>query len=128
MANRSSIGAFRSMRRIDQYLGPPICLALGALKAAGQRVRGRRSVPTKGQPQKILIIKFWGMGSIVLTTTALRALKKTYPDSTVTFLTFEQNEGVCRMIKSIDHVYPYRANGVMVFLLSLARLLAYLRR
>ena len=82
------------------------------LVRSGPRSRRRAARAT------ILVIKFWGMGSIVLTTPALRALKKTYPDCRVTFLTFEQNESVCRMITSIDRVRAYRADGVVAFLAS----------
>jgi ADP-heptose:LPS heptosyltransferase len=128
MANRSSIGAFRLMRRIDQYLGPPICIALGILKSLAERVHPHaRRTPAAGL-RKILVIKFWGMGSIVLATPALRALKKTYPACSVTFLTFEQNEAVCKMVKSIDHVYSYRADSLAAFLASFCNLVLFLRR
>ena len=128
MATRPQIGAFRLMRRIDQYLGPPICLALGFMKGLADRIHPRdNKIPTT-QLKKILVVKFWGMGSIVLTTPALRALKSTYPGCSVTFLTFEQNESICRMITSIDRVYPYRANGLAAFLASFLELVLFLRR
>jgi ADP-heptose:LPS heptosyltransferase len=124
---RPPLGAFRLMRKIDQYLGPPLCLAFAAALAAARLV-SRRGDVAAAAPKRILIIKFWGMGSIVLTTPALRALKKTYPDCHITFLTFEQNQPVCRMIRTIDRVYPYRADGPLAFLSSFARLARFLRR
>jgi ADP-heptose:LPS heptosyltransferase len=128
MANRSAIGAFRLMRRIDQYLGPPVCLVLGFLRSLAKPLRSpaRGNLPTG--VRRVLAIKFWGMGSIVLTTPALRALKKAYPACSVTFLTFAQNEGICGTIHSIDHVYAYRAHGFVTFLASFVDLVRFLRR
>lgn len=128
MNNPPFIQTIRLMRKIDQYLGPPICIALALVRslAGGKRRRGR-TVAT-GEIRKVLVIKFWGMGSIVLATPALRALKATAPGCTVTFLTFEQNESLCRMIRSIDRVYPYRAAGPVQFLLSFVDLIRFLRR
>jgi ADP-heptose:LPS heptosyltransferase len=128
--SRWSIGAFGLMRRIDHYLGPPLCLILGVGLSLSQRLRRLADGRPAGAkaPTKVLVVKFWGMGSIVLTTPALRALKKAYPRCRVTFLTFEQNEPICRMIRLIDRVHPYRADGPLRFLVSLARLVGFLRR
>src|ERR1051325_219770 len=101
MAYPGLIRAIRFMRRIDQYLGPPICFGLAGLAAFSKRIRWQRSRPPV-EIKTILVITFWGMGSIVLMPPALRAWRARYPAASVTFLTFEQNESVCRMIKSID--------------------------
>jgi len=118
----------RLMRRIDQYLGPPICFVLGILKYLAERVRPAAGQKPAPEIRKVLVIKLWGMGSIVLATPALRALKNAYPNCNVTFLTFEQNQSVCKMIKTIDRVYPYRADHLPTFLVSFLRLVRFLRR
>ena len=48
MATRSPMGTFRLMRRIDQYLGPPICVALGLLQAVAGLLRRADAVLLKG--------------------------------------------------------------------------------
>src|SRR5262245_1865766 len=126
MNERPPVDAFRIMRRIDQYLGPPVCLLFGAWKSLVDRIRPRAG--DAGEIRKVLVIKFWGLGSIVLSTPALRALKKRYPRATLTFLTFEQNADACRMIRAIDRVWPYRARGPLSFLSSFAGLFLFLRR
>jgi len=126
MTGRSPTSAFRMMRRVDEFFGPTVCLALRAARAAMRRVRG----PGKRAPApvaKILVIKFWGMGSIVLATPTLRALKGAYPGAQITFLTFEQNERLCRSVPSIDRVHSYRAASLSDFLLSFATLVRFLR-
>jgi ADP-heptose:LPS heptosyltransferase len=127
MTAQSSTAAFRVMRRVDQFLGPPVCLAVSAVKALRARVRPPGQRAPAGHAN-ILVIKFWGMGSIVLTTPMLRALKAAYPGCRITFLTFEQNESLCRAIRSIDRVYAYRAISPAVFLRSFAALVSFLRR
>ena len=74
MNERPRVDAFRIMRRIDQYLGPPVCLLLGAAKFFVDRIRPHAG--GTGEIRRVLVIKFWGLGSIDLSTPALRALKK----------------------------------------------------
>jgi ADP-heptose:LPS heptosyltransferase len=125
MANPAFLQNIRLMRRIDQYLGPPLCVALAIPKTFAGLVR-RRRVP--GPIKKILVIKFWGMGSIVLATPALRAFKDGLPGCEIAFLTFEQNEAICRSIHSIDQVRVFRANGLFHFLSSFIGTILFLRR
>jgi ADP-heptose:LPS heptosyltransferase len=128
MTHLSFIRAIRLMRRIDQYLGPPLCLVFGVVRSCAERFRPPKQETAETGVRKVLVIKFWGMGSIVLATPALRALKKAYPACSVTFLTFEQNEPICRMITSIDRVRPYRAADPASFLVSFVDLVRFLRR
>lgn len=123
MAQPSGISAFRRMRRIDQYLGPPACVLLAALGRVAWRPR-----PAAAAVRNILVIKFWGMGSIVLATPALRALRRGHPRARITIVTFEQNAAICRLIPTIDRVVAYRGNGPLDFLASLARLVRLLWR
>ena len=127
MTTQSTTAAFRIMRRIDRYLGPPLCVALGLVTRLGTR-RLPSDRPPQTQPANILVIKFWGMGSIVLATPMLRALKTAYPRCRITFLTFEQNEPLCRAIPAIDRVHSYRGTSPTAFLRSFAALLRFLRR
>lgn len=124
MAQPSSIESFRAMRRIDQYLGPPLCVLLAIATALTARKDARPPAPVR----KLLVIKFWGMGSIVLATPALRALKRAHPGAQLTILTFEQNAALCGMLAAIDRVHGYRAGGPLTFVASFARLVRFLRR
>ncbi len=130
MSPRATLGGIRLMRRIDQYAGPPLCLALQALRHGARRLGLGRRQPAAagGAPRRILVIKFWGLGSITLTTPALRALKRSFPDAELTFLTFAQNAALCRLLDAIDRVEVYDAGDVRAFVRSAARLLRFLRR
>ena len=43
LLHTAAVVAFRVMRRIDQYVGPPVCLALGTLKSVVGRIRPDRA-------------------------------------------------------------------------------------
>ena len=116
------------MRRVDEYLGPPLCVILGWLATLAARIRAPRPDMPLPMNAKFLVVKFWGMGSIVLTTPALRALRKRYPECRITFLTFAHNEAVCGMAPAIDRVYGFRAGSLVEFLTSCVELLRFVRR
>ena len=53
---------------------------------------GRKTpVPPTDKVKNILVIKFFGLGSILLMTPALRGLKSLYPKANICFLTFAEN-------------------------------------
>ena len=59
---------------IDNRLGPLLCwLALGA-----KRLLRRRSLPPE-RVRRVLLLKMWGMGSIVLASPLFEQLRQRYP-------------------------------------------------
>lgn len=55
-------------------------------------------------PNKILVIKFWGMGSTIMAGYLLRALKKEYPKAEITYLTLESNREIASLIGFADRI------------------------
>ncbi|GAB4339722.1 MAG: glycosyltransferase family 9 protein [Candidatus Abyssubacteria bacterium] len=101
--------SLRTMKWVDSYVGQPLCLLFGVL--ARLKRRGPLSYPA--EVRKVLVIKFWGMGSIVLAAPALEKLKKKYPGCRIFFLTFDGNRDICRMIPSIDEILTIRIDSNM---------------
>lgn len=60
-----------TMRAIDTYAGKFICILLQPFKWFHKKEIVKN-------PQKILIIKFWGIGSIVESIPAIKLLKEKY--------------------------------------------------
>ena len=52
--------------------------------------------------QKILIIRFSSIGDIVLSTSALRTIKLSYPDAQITFLTLDEYTPLLEYHPDID--------------------------
>ena len=110
-----------TMKGIDQYLGRLICVLLAPL---------RRFLPARkpGEIRKILVIKFWGMGSILLATPTLKALKRKFPESQLYFLTLSQNRDLCQTLKTIDKTIYLDVRNFFTFFIGLWRIFLTFRR
>lgn len=94
-----------AMKFIDSFVGKPVCFLLTPLARWS-----RHSDSYPPDVKKVLIVKFWGIGSIVLVSAALEKLKEKYPSCRISFLTFESNRDVCEMIPSIDEILTLPTN------------------
>ncbi|UCD58429.1 MAG: glycosyltransferase family 9 protein [Candidatus Hydrogenedentota bacterium] len=114
-----------SMKLIDSFVGKTMCFLLSPLA----KLKRHAPVAYPSDVQKVLIVKFWGIGSIVLTSPALERLKEKYPSCRIFFLTFEANRDVCDMIPSIDETLTIRINAsITSFILDTLSVLYRLRR
>ena len=102
------------LKWIDKYIGIPTCYFLSLLPRKRSKV---------GKANKILVMKFWGLGSIVLVTPALRSIKEKYPGATITFFTLSTNVEICKMYPQlIDKVIFVDANrGFLYFIYDFIR-------
>jgi len=114
----------RTMIRLDLMVGLPLC-ALGFLVSLPLRVfRRRRRRPVR----RILIVKFLGLGSVLLATPLLRRLREAYPGAQITFLTFRSNAELVRRLSCVDEVVAVSRTSALGLLASVPRLLLQLRR
>ncbi len=121
-------------RYVDRWLGPPLCLALYLIA----RLSGRQLPPLRAttpptdavrpRPQRVLGIKFYGLGNIVMILPTLRALHTAFPDVEVDFLTLSHNAPLLAQSGLVRHVLTVDTDGIGRFARSLAALVAPLRR
>src|SRR5262245_2165074 len=90
-------------RRIDTWGGLVICAVLFALSRVRSVVTGDRRLPPLRattppvpgapplRPRRILAIKFYGLGNIVMALPVMQALREALPEAEVDFLTMEEN-------------------------------------
>jgi lipopolysaccharide heptosyltransferase II len=110
-----------TMRAIDRFLGIPLCWI------SGITLRRRRHEDPR-HVRSVLVMKFFGMGSIVLATATLQALRKRYPQSRIVFLSFAENKELLRLIKEIDQFWLIDPHSVRSFISTFARLMIMLGR
>lgn len=113
------------MRAIDRFAGVPLCHLAGwweRLRSFFARRTHRRN------PRVILVSKFFGIGSILLTTPLLRTLKENFPDAKLVFLTFEDNRELVRRFPDVDVVRTIRTTSPRNFLFDTLEALIALRR
>ena len=85
------------MKWVDHWIGLPLCFVLGVLASVARAVlpRRKRVVSDTGM---LVVMKFFGLGSIIEAAPLLRAIRQRYPQGRVAFLTFAANETLLRRL------------------------------
>lgn len=114
----------RTMKAIDHWGGIPICLLLDVYSRIRSLVVGNAAHP----PTKILLMKYFGMGSILLATPILRALRQKYPEIRIGFLTLATNSDLVERLGLVDTIYLLRTDTAVHFAADAFRQLRAIRR
>jgi len=111
-----------TMKWVDRWVGIPACWILRQIN---------RLIPEK-EPEKIarvLVIKFWGMGSMVLALPVFKALRENYPDAIIGFATIERNQQFTEMLKVSDQqIYLYLSSNPLKVFINIISFFIKLRR
>ena len=111
---------------LDGRVGPLLCLLL----LVARRLRNRRSQAQEGRPvEKVLVLKFWGIGSIVLASPLLLALRTRYPRARIDFVTLAENEAILSMYPQVDRSITLDlGKGILGFIADTLRTIRRIRR
>ena len=115
----------RTMRIVDRFAGIPLCRMLGFFIS---KKHDNSIAPKPESVKNILVIKFFGLGSILLSTPALQLLRSTYPSARLTFLTFGRNREILERISSVDSILTIESSSFSEFFLTTYRTLHSLRK
>jgi len=74
-----------TQRKIDRWLGIPLCWLLSVFK------RKKSSEPERGPVRNILVILLSELGSLILSYPMIKRLQSKYPNASIYFLVFYQN-------------------------------------
>lgn len=91
-------------RKLDKYFGPFVCNFLLFIRVFFLIAKKDRGVFPRQNYKNILVIKFFGMGTIILASPTLMKLKDKYPDANITIITLLANKECCEVLPSIDNV------------------------
>lgn len=114
----------QTMRKIDWYIGIPICYFLSVWEIFKRIFYSKKNREIK----KILIIKFLGIGSIVLILPAIQALKDKFPNARIYFLTFFSNKEILEIINLTDKNYYIDTSSISKFIFSAFKIIYQLRK
>ena len=111
---------------IDRRVGPILCVLL----VAWRRVFGVRApLPAPESVSKILVLKLWGMGSIVLASPMLERLRERHPHARIDFLSLGENAAILDLIPQLDRRLTLDlGGGIPAFLFATLQSLSRLRR
>lgn len=116
---------FGWMKFIDNWLGVPLCLLLSRYDRWS---RPAAAPGAEAEISRLLLIKFFGLGSIVFISPALRLLRRRYPRARIVFLTFARNRELCELLPEIDEVLLFSPDSLWRLPGNVWRLLWHLRR
>lgn len=105
------------MKFIDEYFGRIAVFIISIFK----KPFGKKKFLKDNVTKNILFIKFWGIGSIILTSPAVSRVKAAYPDSKIFFLTLKNNSEICIELGSADEVITIDISRPSAFILDLFR-------
>lgn len=88
---------FNTLRRLDRVIGL-LCYRLLTLRSFGEATSAAYGLPVK----KILCIKLWGLGNLVIIQPLLCKLKEQFPQAKLIFLTLAVNKDFIERIPQID--------------------------
>ncbi len=112
----------RMMRWLDRWVGIPLCWLSGVL----HKRRGHAQRP--GAIRSILVMKFFGMGSVLLTTSFLETLRQAYPAARIHYLTFLSNMEILERLPVEIERHAVRTSSLVSFIRDTFAVLLLLRR
>jgi heptosyltransferase-2 len=110
------------MRRLDRVLGDAACSVL----ATAHRIK--KPFVTPRPIKKIAVMKFFGMGSIIVASRSLAALRSCYPGAEIHFVTFRSNQAILDILAMTDHNHYVDPVTPQAFLRTTLAVAAALRR
>lgn len=119
---------FSVMRRLDLYMGYLLCHLLSFIYKIGGIKKRKKAASEPVDIKKVLVIKFLGFGSTIMTIPFMREIKKNYPQCEVHFLTFSDNVQICESIRLIDRTVYLDKKSLWKFILTLVKTLYQIRR
>ena len=89
---------------IDRYAGRAACSVLATCRTIRAMASPREDLV--GEPERILLIKFWGLGNLVMMLPVFRALRRRYPRARIELLTLQQNRDLLEGVEDLDEILP----------------------
>jgi lipopolysaccharide heptosyltransferase II len=117
---------FTQMRWMDRHLGGVLCRCFSVVNRL-KRWR-RRPAEEPLHPQKILVMKYFGLGSLLLASPMVRALRRRFPEARIDLLTIEQNRIIAEVLPIFDNVHTVDTRNLSSVVISMAKALRHIRR
>ncbi|MDE2223545.1 MAG: glycosyltransferase family 9 protein [Candidatus Omnitrophica bacterium] len=115
------------LKFVDHWVGMPICIVLASFNRLFDPLyRTHSSVPAGSlPPRNILVIKFFGLGSILLSSALIANIRKAYKGSSIIFLTFSENVPLLQALSLADDVLTIETRNPLALIVSVWRTVLY---
>lgn len=85
---------------LDRVLGRLACALLAAGRLLREMISSRDGLV--GEPRRILLVKFWGLGNLVMLLPVFRVLRTRYPGARIVLLTLARNREILEGVADLD--------------------------
>ncbi|MBN1913401.1 MAG: glycosyltransferase family 9 protein [Candidatus Omnitrophica bacterium] len=116
------------IRKIDRYIGPVVCFFLCSCEKLRSLLKTAAQEETGARIEKILVIKFWGFGSIVLSFDAFQLIRQRFPEARIYVLTLKQNRQIYEMCNLFDEIIEIEIRSFFTLISDTAKTIARLRK
>lgn len=113
------------VRMTDRYLGITLCYLLYFLKKILKSMFGENE---KEGINKILMIKFWGIGNLVMILPTIKAVRRHYPKAQIDVFTLSNNKEVLQHNPWVSNVYFLENRDFLAFVITYLRAVFRLRK
>ena len=126
-------------RRLDSWGGLVLCAILYGYARVRAALTGGPTLPpmrattppgpgrVPANPKRILAIKFYGLGNMVMVLPAVQALREAYPGAEIDFLTLVENESVLQRSGLLTHTLGIRVGTFAALFASVWKALRLVR-
>ena len=119
------------MRIADYWIGKPLCLILSIIPAIKGGSRDNEwTLDTRDGPDKVLFIKLFGIGSIILSYPAVKAFKERFPETRCYYLTFAANREIIEILGLSEpgDIITIRDSSVITVVIDAVRAIRRIKR
>lgn len=117
---------FRIMRFIDIYIGVPLVYAFFLLNR--DFLHKKKGQKKNEFVKRILLVKFWGIGNVIMLLPSANAVKQEYPEAKIDFLTLKKNKCVSESAAIFDEIYILNNDTMLKFVFTAFRTAFVLRK
>ena len=110
------------LRWIDGVFGPVLARLLFIVGLVTGHSRKLKDPLQDKTVEKVLIIKFFGGGSILLASPAIYSIKKNHPNACISIMTLSENQEICSLLTAIDNIYALDLKTPLTFFLKYFKL------
>lgn len=119
-------GPISAMRWVDHWVGMPLCFLYGFALTLSRAIFPRVDPPVR-EDGIIVIIKFFGLGSIMQATPLMRAIRQRYPKGRLVFLTFPSNRVLLERLGLCTEIHVIRNHSPFLFVHDTLREILWMR-
>jgi ADP-heptose:LPS heptosyltransferase len=116
------------IRRVDQWIGVPLCFAFTLQDRLMQKLNWKKSPP--GKVRQILFLKPAEMGTSVIAYPMLQKAKALYPDAKLYFVAFEENVAIFVLLTLIprENIFTIRTRNIWTLLCDTIKIIWKVRK